>query len=83
MSLRPHCKGGAFLTGDSAGETPTEAVETTALPQKVAHDWGGNILAIPAIPGAFDGIDPRKSLQTRGEAVGFWPPGQRMWNYPR
>jgi hypothetical protein len=31
---------GQFRTRDSVGGTPTDAVETTALPEKVANDWG-------------------------------------------
>jgi hypothetical protein len=34
MWLLTHPKDGQFRWGDSVGETPTDAVETTALPKK-------------------------------------------------
>jgi hypothetical protein len=34
MRLQTHQNGGTILTGDSAGGTPMDAVETTVLPKK-------------------------------------------------
>ena len=83
MGLLTQRKGGPVSVGGFRRRDADGGGRDDRAPKKVAHEWGGNILAIPAIPGAFDGIDPRKSLQIREEGVGFWPPGQRMWNYPR
>ena len=67
---------GHFRTENSVGGTPTDAVETTALPERAANDsglplgwWSGGVMA-PAGPAAVPFCPPfARSVITEGTVV--------------